>query len=209
MLARSAKRGLGVAVARAGAPVAGGAQVREMSDSIVDKIKNFFVFFPKGKNYEVFATKEGVTERAKGYRYPSPGERGKDVNVPDSLEDPYNIQYYTRDTARNPDPTIFAPTPENIKALDLGNKPITKDGSKGNKNPAVLRYDPTGTRSAMTTTWEAMDNELAKHAPDHLPTAWWAKEQIEDYAEYSLPRGLPPRAGRPMVMSGQKPSGNW
>jgi len=70
-------------------------------------------------------------------------------------------------------------------------------GSKGRKNPAVERYDPTGTRSAMTTTWKAMHAELAKHQPDHLPSAWWDKNPklMQEASEHAKKNGLPAPIG--------------
>ena len=61
----------------------------------------------------------------------------------------YNIQYYTKDTMRNPKP---------IKVVDpdgqryLIEKPDTPDFAPPKDLPEVLRYDPTGTRSIATTS---------------------------------------------------------
>ena len=52
----------------------------------------------------------------------------------------------------------------------LDSTPIRLNQSPGNKNPAVLEYDPTGLRSTMSATWGALDKAVVENAaPDHLP----------------------------------------
>lgn len=115
-------------------------------------------------------------ERIKGYRFPAPGSRsGARVPVRDSLEDVYDVKHYSRDPRNvKPDqetfinsaakPTLLAPS-------------IPKIGSPGNKNPAVLRYDPSGLRSSMTANWASLDAALQLRAmPTHLPGPEWLKE---------------------------------
>lgn len=48
--------------------------------------------------------------------------------------------------------------------------------SPGTPNPAVARYDPSGLRSAMTTTQAAVDKELDRHRGTHYPTPSWVKD---------------------------------
>jgi hypothetical protein len=66
-------------------------------------------------------------------------------------------------------------------------------GSKGRKNPAVERYDPAGTRSAMTTTWKAMNEELAKRQPDHFVRSWWELDPklMQEANEHAKKNGIP------------------
>ena len=49
------------------------------------------------------------------------------------------------------------------------------DGNLGLKIPAVLRYDPTGTRVAVTTTDAETRKLVEKQKPWHLPQAEWCK----------------------------------
>lgn len=52
----------------------------------------------------------------------------------------------------------------------LDSSPIRTGSSPGNKNPAVLAYDPTGLRSSMSATWEELDKAVLLNAlPNHLP----------------------------------------
>jgi hypothetical protein len=46
-----------------------------------------------------------------------------------------------------------------------------------NRKVGKLDYDSSQLRTTKTTSWEAVDRELAKHTPDHLPTPWWKKEE--------------------------------
>lgn len=67
-------------------------------------------------------------------------------------------------------------------------------GSPGNKNPAVLDYDPSGLRSSMSATWAALDIAVVERAaPNHLPTPEWWKDLAFIEAECD-------RKGHPYVM---------
>eukprot|EP00611_Tribonema_gayanum_P019817 TRINITY_DN3508_c0_g1_i3.p2 TRINITY_DN3508_c0_g1~~TRINITY_DN3508_c0_g1_i3.p2 ORF type:complete len:128 (-),score=19.79 TRINITY_DN3508_c0_g1_i3:108-491(-) len=80
---------------------------------------------------------------------------------------------YPRDNRNiKPDNVVFMPP--RVKAyLETGSdvthpllgagEPQPKKGSPGNKNPAVLRYDPTGLRSTMSATWAETDKSLELH----------------------------------------------
>ena len=69
-------------------------------------------------------------------------------------------------------------------------------GSPGNKNPAVLAYDPSGLRSSMSATWSAMDKAVALRAnPNHLPTPSWWNDLAEIEADCER-KGIPYVAGR-------------
>ncbi|KAF1778376.1 hypothetical protein GQ600_9717 [Phytophthora cactorum] len=74
-----------------------------------------------------------------------------------------------------------------------------KRGSPGNKNPAVLRYDPTGTRSAMSTTHEARDKLILQHASTHNVRFEWEGDAEKDIIEDLDAKNLPPTPGRPFV----------
>jgi hypothetical protein len=69
-------------------------------------------------------------------------------------------------------------------------------GSPGNKNPAVMQYDPSGLRSSMSATWGAMDKAVAvQAAPDHLPMPQWWNQIAEIEADCER-KGIPYTPGR-------------
>ncbi|KAG9412899.1 hypothetical protein AC1031_015790 [Aphanomyces cochlioides] len=137
------------------------------------------------------------------FRYPSPTSVPERAHVPTtaSKKNVYSIQYYTRDARRhkkfNQTEVGFHPS--------LGHKPLAqlpKDtalGSPGNKNPAVLSYDPTGTRSAMSTTHAARDaliEETADLASSQCFKFEWEPFEADIIAAYERD-GTPPVPGRP------------
>ncbi|KAJ0394026.1 hypothetical protein P43SY_010133 [Pythium insidiosum] len=133
-----------------------------------------------------------------GFRYPAPTSQPKDVHVPsaESKEAVYNTQYYTRDVRRFDFPVISGVHPsigyEEPAKLPEG----TSRGSPGNKNPAVLRYDATGTRSAMSTTHAARDQLILQHVSTHnVRMAWEPKE--EEILKDCEAKGIPPVPGAP------------
>ena len=84
----------------------------------------------------------------------------------------YNNNYYVRDTKRNVVTTEMHLPPKialerGVPELSDGRptsamgKPDETQGSPGNKNSAVLDYDPSGLRSAMSATQEELDKSLA------------------------------------------------
>ena len=84
----------------------------------------------------------------------------------------YNNNYYVRDTKRNVVTTEMHLPPKialerGVPELSDGRptsamgKPDETQGSPGNKNAAVLDYDPSGLRSAMSATQEELDKSLA------------------------------------------------
>ncbi len=82
----------------------------------------------------------------------------------------FDIKYYTRDVVRN----TAEPTPMGLSAktaAEHGLSAVVRPdaGSPGMKNPDVMRYDPSGARSAMTTNWAALNAGLEKARPNHLP----------------------------------------
>jgi hypothetical protein len=102
----------------------------------------------------------------------------------------YDIHYYSRDVRRNPDPSRNIPIEESFdsagKALLVGprleaNVPPASTGAKMTQSwwPAEEgRYDKKGTRNTMTTSFKAMEAELAEARPNHLPrSASFTSEQ--------------------------------
>ncbi|CCI39414.1 unnamed protein product [Albugo candida] len=135
------------------------------------------------------------------YREPSPSSQPKDVHVPSypNKESVYNIQYYTRDTRRNLAKEFAVEMHPSIPIKKIVELPEgAPKGSPGNKNPAVLGYDPTGTRSAMSTTHAAMNQLLQRQVetnPHNVHYEWepFQEEIIRDFEE----KNLPPIPGRP------------
>jgi len=167
------------------------------------RLKEFLQFRPEdpGGLLQVLPQREanvsGV-ERIKGYRYPAPGSRtGARVPVRDSAEEVYDIKHYSRDPRNvKPDEETFI----NSAAKPVLLAPsVPKIGSPGNKNPAVLRYDPSGLRSSMSANWAALDASLEKHAkPNHLPAPAWFKD-LKAIEEECEKKGIPYVPGRRFV----------
>lgn len=134
-------------------------------------------------------------ERIKGYRYPSPGSQvGARVPLRDHSDNIYDIQEYTRD------PRNLKPDEEIL--LNSGKNPTLiapkrfEQGSPGNKNPAVLRYDPTGLRSTMSATWPELNKAIIINAePNHLPSPEWYND-IEAIEKECERKGIPYVGGR-------------
>jgi len=65
--------------------------------------------------------------------------------------------------------------------------------SPGRFNANVMRYDPSGSRSAMTTNRKAVQAQLALHAPDHLPTPAWRRNSavVQKMVEDAKRKGIP------------------
>jgi hypothetical protein len=133
------------------------------------------------------------------------------ANIPSGpLNRVYDIQYYSRDVRRAPDryglPIEESFSPE-VRARILPPSLLAKPhvGSPGTPNPAVARYDPTGLRSAMTTSTPAMERAIEEHRGTHFPTPEWARRP--DAAAWAAAAakangfGLP---GRPQSKRGSK-----
>lgn len=104
------------------------------------------------------------------------------ANIPSGpLERAYDIKYYSRDVRRAPDATAvpieasFTPAAR-ARLLPSGLIATPHVGSPGAANPAVTRYDPTGLRTAMTTSQAATDREIARHRGTHFPVPKWAHD---------------------------------
>ena len=107
----------------------------------------------------------------------------------------FDIKYYTRDTVSTPlagdstaDASLSAGAAAELARPQFIDAP--KTGSPGAKNPAVERYDPTGLRSAMTTTHAAVAREIALARERHTPRPAWERAGIAP---------MPNTAGRPVV----------
>lgn len=162
-----------------------------------DRLKEFLAFHPESPSYVNSPGKsdeKGFRSSKQGFRHPSPGSQPP-ANIP-SVSDPemvYNTQYYTRDTRFAPRAEVTTVEGKQFPLLDA-----PEVGSPGRKNPVVARYDPNLTRSAMTTTWKGLKDELHKKQPDHLPQPWWhaesaATQEIRETAEKNkipLPIGV-------------------
>ncbi|KAF1313806.1 hypothetical protein FI667_g16992, partial [Globisporangium splendens] len=131
------------------------------------------------------------------YRYPAPSNQPA-ARVPstEKKENIYNTQYYTRDIRRMHVPLEVGVHPSIAVEKRAELPKDAKRGSPGNKNPAVLAYDPSGTRSAMTTTHEARDKLILTHTATHnIRFAWEGKDE-EIIKEYES-KNIPPVPGQP------------
>ncbi|CAI5742566.1 unnamed protein product [Peronospora destructor] len=115
---------------------------------------------------------------SQGYRYPSPDKQAEGVFVPR-----FEIGIH---------PSIPVEKRAEIPA-------DAKRGSPGNKNPAVLSYDSTGTRSAMSTTHEARDKLIMQHVSTHNVRFEWEGDAEKDIVDANEAKNLPPTPGRPFV----------
>lgn len=119
------------------------------------------------------------------FRYPSPGSQ-EAVRIPKHYGsgeggDPYNNNYYVRDTRRRY--TRHTPNPEmELLKLDLmGDSPEVEElrkqllegpkSSPGNKlrfATGPSDFDPTGLRASVSATHEELNKSLDSHMPDHV-----------------------------------------
>ncbi|CAN0147169.1 unnamed protein product [Scytosiphon promiscuus] len=97
---------------------------------------------------------------------------------------------------------------ERAKALELISNDVGPDDpppSQGNKNPAVMRYDPSGLRTTMSTSNKAWEESLQEYMPNHNVKPWWWHSGVDHVAEAQA-KGLPPPAGRRMDWEAPKGS---
>lgn len=142
------------------------------------------------------------------YRTPAPGSRKETVRQPISSvntnnTDPYNISYYSRDTTRRYENETNLSL-EKLKLDLMYEKNIDfqeekkrleekSNSSRGNKGVFATGksdFDPTGLRSSMSATHEALEQSLDTYMPNHLPYPVWWNEQDEIvnwYKERNLP----------------------
>ncbi|ETV87331.1 hypothetical protein H257_00946 [Aphanomyces astaci] len=169
-----------------------------LSPELRDKLRKLLVF-----NVQTGLDQDNQSPSAsQNFRYPSPASVEAKAHIPNTTKkNLYSTQYYTRDARRhakfNEVNVGFHPS--------LGVKPLaqlpadTPLGSPGNKNPAVLIYDPTGTRSAMSTTHAARDALIEATADlesSQCVKFEWEGSEDAIIAEYEL-NGTPPVPGRP------------
>lgn len=147
-----------------------------------------------------------------GFRSPSPGVI-REVNIPKfdykidengevDHEPLYNNAYYVRDTARNcVEKPLRMVNPALIDTMVIVPNPRgnPSNSSPGSKNPDVLAWDPTGLRTSMTATNEALEISIASHMPDHLPTPQWHKDAEQIMAKWEKD-GTHPVMGRGLRM---------
>merc|ERR1712100_531218 len=98
----------------------------------------------------------------------------------------YNNNYYVRDTKSNPETPVVMMVPSNSPiAIEGPPQQLETGGSTGSfGNPAVKRYDPTGLRSTMSTSQEALTENLKQYAPDHQPEPLWksdAQDMLDEF----------------------------
>lgn len=185
----------------------------KLSDDQYNGMQSFAHFMPGGKydamvqmhppNVKLPISQDG--EEA-AFREVSPGSQGF-VDIPkDDLEaDPYDTGYFKRDTRRRHiDPEFPHPEIEELKlAMQDPNDPEVQEakkklaagpgsspGNAGNFPTGPSDFSPDGLRAVMSVTQAAIDAELDKHMPDHLPEPIWTKneeELIQWYKDKDLP----------------------
>jgi hypothetical protein len=140
------------------------------------------------------------------YRFPAPGSQKPSVQPEfEAGEDPYDTNYYKRDTRRryeyselrNPDNELMKLglmdeddplVQEELAKVRAG--PKSSPGNKGRFATGPTDFDPSGLRSTMSANWPALQKSLDSHMPDHLPTPVWVghePEIIEWYESRDLP----------------------
>lgn len=159
--------------------------------SIFHILRDLVVFRAGAPTWQNYPRKTGALTG--GYRSPSPGSQRPAYVPARERDDLFNTQYYTRNTRKfapeAPPPALRAESfQQPQQALKI------EGGSKGRKNPAVERYDPTMTRSAMTTSWAAVRTEVAHWLPNHLPHPWWLAEKhkarVEEVKQHCLKNNI-------------------
>ncbi len=86
-----------------------------------------------------------------------------------------------------------APPPASLAYAEP--RPNAVRGSPGRRDADVERYSKDGLRTAMTANYPAMERELQRHAPDHLPVYEWYWHTDAMVEEWKA-KGLPPTPGR-------------
>lgn len=119
----------------------------------------------------------------------------------------YSVGYYSHDSRRLSQPASY----EVVAATAATAAPPRRAelGSQGGKNPDVERYDASGLRTAMTTSWAALRKELAHAQPTHLPSHASTKDPLPEDAAVARAlatqgvhvTGGTPRAKVPYAMS--------
>lgn len=183
----------------------------KQAKSPLRRLVDWLSFRPGAPGYAMFARKEDMPGAEKAYRYPSPGsaERGE-AKVPQQESDDlvYSTQYYTRDVRRNQQAAII--TANNVEALPFP-KEIPQLGSPGRFNANVAAYDPSGSRSAMTTSYKAMNTALEQHRANHLPRPTWMRdpEAVKRLTEEAKRKGIPQAVGATAKFKVTSGGGSW
>jgi hypothetical protein len=138
------------------------------------------------------------------FRNPSPGSEPP-VRVPklEETEDPYNVTYYARDTARRnldrayPSKDIqkmklelMDPNSPEVQEMKAQLDPQSSPGNKGRFATGPTDFDATGLRASMSASHAALEESLDANMPDHLPYPEWYDKQDEVIAWYKE-RDLP------------------
>eukprot|EP00349_Pseudokeronopsis_sp_Brazil_P010520 CAMPEP_0202978718 /NCGR_PEP_ID=MMETSP1396-20130829/85060_1 /ASSEMBLY_ACC=CAM_ASM_000872 /TAXON_ID= /ORGANISM="Pseudokeronopsis sp., Strain Brazil" /LENGTH=190 /DNA_ID=CAMNT_0049717805 /DNA_START=117 /DNA_END=689 /DNA_ORIENTATION=+ len=168
---------------------------RVLPAPIVEKIRHAFLFRPEDPNKLLQITPPNwphpTIARIKGFRTPSPGSQPMpSVPARESSDRIYDINYYYRDPRNlKTGNVVMYNSTTNTEKLIAGDKPNLPTAYKRKITP--LPYDPTGLRTTKTTNWAAVEAELVKIVPDHLPEPVWMKESSDEMNE-----GLPGAAGK-------------
>ena len=158
--------------------------------------KRVLAFKPDGSKFYVMANAKSKAHGG-SYRYPAPGSQPQ-AFVPGQENDDllYDTKYYTRDSRRHPEPAFVISGPKTPKHFLANSEPLPLLGSPGNNNDDVLKYDPTGLRSAMSATNAQHREAILKVRPTHLPQPSWLKDQAAILKDLKS-KGLPPVPGKP------------
>ncbi|KAL3929298.1 MAG: hypothetical protein SGBAC_012275 [Bacillariaceae sp.] len=186
----------------------------KMSEDSYKGLRDFAYFMPESSKYDVMeqmpapAVKLPISQDGEeaAFREVSPGSQGfVDIPLHDLEDDPYDSAYFKKDTRRRYiDPENPHPDIEGLKlAMQDPNDPEVQEAKKklaagsgsspgngGNFPTGPSDFDPSGLRAVMSVTQAAMEEELDKHMPDHLPEpTWTAKEEelIQFYKDNDLP----------------------
>lgn len=171
-----------------------------MPASIYEKIRAALIYAPNDPHnlHQVLPPNVNPTsvERIKGFRYPSPGSRGRDASIPtrEAHESIYDTSYYIKDPRNLPKNDITILNSHKEKLLISQENP--RKASHGKRKISLLPYDPSGLKTPKTVTWEALDKVLLANAtPNHLPGPEWEKD-IENMLANAKRKGLPVPVGR-------------
>jgi hypothetical protein len=142
------------------------------------------------------------------FRYPAPGSEPGTVRIDKAdagtpHDDPYDVTYYSRDTARrNLDPAypatdiqkmklaLMDPNSEEVKELAEQLDPQSSPGNQGRFATGPTDFDSTGLRASMSANHASLEASLDENMPDHLPYPIWYSKQAEIVAWYKE-RDLP------------------
>jgi hypothetical protein len=129
-----------------------------------------------------------LTRGSAEYRKPPGSQPQPRIPAASSPSRTHNITYYTRDVRRTPKDGYNVEVESSFdeagkKLLDVPKLAGVDAGSAGQKNPDVMRYDPSGLRTAMTTNWVSLRKALDSVRPTQLPDPSWSRHSIPRDAE--------------------------